>query len=120
MSKWAKQRLSSSRNKANRRGIRWRLAELEARLMLAGDAAPAVAACVAAPQSQAVTVPSESCGSEQAVSTIAAEHLVILDAAVADQSAWAEAAPEGAVLVVLPPNGDPIAEISNLLGQHTN
>ena len=116
--KWAKDRFRSYRTRVSRKQLRWSLSELEARMMLAGDAGPAVAACLATPQSP-VSVP-ETCSSHSAVVTsLAAEHLVILDAAVASQSAWAEAVPQDASLVILSSDGDPIQEISHILSQHS-
>ena len=117
--KWVRQNARFPRSRSNRKGLRWRLAELEARLMLAGDAAPAVAACVAEAPGQDSGSVAEACGEHQVVSSVAAEHLVILDSAIAGDSAWAEIAPDGAVLAVLSSEGDPIAEISKILSQHT-
>ncbi len=117
--KWVKQNARFPRSQSNRKGLRWRLAELEARLMLAGDGAPAVAACVAATPGQGSAAVAEACVEHQVMSSVAADHLVILDSAVAGDSAWADVAPEGAVLAVLSSDGDPIAEISKILSQHT-
>ena len=98
----------SSRRSSNSRSRNWLLAELEPRLMLAGDAGAAIV--------QAASLPTAAVTSNVAAAT----DLVIIDNGIDNAAALMSAVPSNAEIVLIDSSQSGIKQITQAIGSHQN